>query len=103
MGLLRCCGPNAAHRGLAELEALGVVRTVVTQNVDGLHTAGGSKDVVELHGSETRGICMACTCRKTTPYDDVFRSLGWIDEDGMTTSAAPDLPPKRDRKIGGIY
>ena len=56
--VLKHCGPNAAHVALAGLEAAGVVKTVVTQNVDGLHIAAGSQDVIELHGSETRGICM---------------------------------------------
>jgi NAD-dependent deacetylase sirtuin 4 len=43
--------PNAAHHALAELEECGVVRGVITQNVDGLHHAAGSRRVVELHGS----------------------------------------------------
>ncbi len=53
-------GPNAAHRKLAELESLGKVRAVVTQNIDGLHQAAGSKVVLELHGSVLRNYCEKC-------------------------------------------
>ena len=52
--------PNPAHRALAELEARGLVQTVVTQNVDRLHAAAGSRDVVEVHGSIGRAVCLAC-------------------------------------------
>jgi len=52
--------PNAGHRALAELEAAGLVEAVVTQNVDGLHQAGGSRDVVEVHGSIRDAVCLAC-------------------------------------------
>lgn len=53
--------PNAAHRKLAQLEAAGKLRAVVTQNIDGLHQAAGSKNVVELHGSVHRNHCLKCT------------------------------------------
>lgn len=46
--------PNAAHRKLAELEKQGKLRAVITQNIDGLHQAAGSKVVLELHGSVLR-------------------------------------------------
>lgn len=52
--------PNAAHKKLAELEAAGRLSAVVTQNIDGLHQAGGSKRVYELHGSVHRNICQKC-------------------------------------------
>src|SRR3954468_5141390 len=52
--------PNRAHRALADLEARGLVEAVVTQNVDRLHEAAGSRDVVEVHGSIGRGVCLAC-------------------------------------------
>ena len=52
--------PNAAHKKLAELEAKGKDITVVTQNIDGLHTEAGSKKVYELHGSVLRNYCMKC-------------------------------------------
>ena len=52
--------PNAAHKKLAELERAGKVRAVVTQNIDGLHQAAGSKTVLELHGSVLRNYCEKC-------------------------------------------
>lgn len=52
--------PNAAHRKLAELEAAGKLKAVVTQNIDGLHQAAGSKKVLELHGSVLRNYCQNC-------------------------------------------
>ena len=54
--------PNEGHRALAELERRGLVRAVVTQNIDGLHERAGSQDVVEVHGS----IRAASTCRWPT-------------------------------------
>ena len=52
--------PNAAHLKLAELEAVGKLRAVITQNIDGLHQAAGSKCVYELHGSVLRNYCEEC-------------------------------------------
>ena len=52
--------PNAAHLKLAELEAQGKLTAVVTQNIDGLHQAAGSKKVYELHGSVLRNYCTKC-------------------------------------------
>ena len=52
--------PNAAHLKLAELEQAGKLTAVVTQNIDGLHTKAGSKQVYELHGSVWRNHCMRC-------------------------------------------
>ena len=52
--------PNAAHRKLAELEQAGKLTAVVTQNIDGLHQAAGSRCVYELHGSIHRNYCMDC-------------------------------------------
>ena len=52
--------PNAAHKALAKLEQQGKVRAVITQNIDGLHQAAGSKEVLELHGSVHRNYCTRC-------------------------------------------
>ncbi len=52
--------PNACHMALAELEKMGKLKAVVTQNIDGLHQAAGSKIVYELHGSVLRNYCMSC-------------------------------------------
>ena len=52
--------PNAAHKKLAELEAAGKLCAVITQNIDGLHQAAGSRNVLELHGSAHRNLCRRC-------------------------------------------
>lgn len=52
--------PNAAHIKLAELEASGKLMAVITQNIDGLHQAAGSRKVLELHGSVHRNYCLKC-------------------------------------------
>ena len=52
--------PNPAHKKLAELEAAGKLSAVITQNIDGLHQAAGSKNVLELHGSIHRNYCQRC-------------------------------------------
>lgn len=61
--------PNAAHRRLAELEREGKLRAVITQNIDGLHQAAGSKRVIELHGSIHR--CRCAKCGKPCPEEIV--------------------------------
>lgn len=58
--LILDAAPNAAHKKLAELEASGKLKAVVTQNIDGLHQAAGSKNVFELHGSVHRNYCTKC-------------------------------------------
>jgi NAD-dependent protein deacetylase/lipoamidase len=60
---LRDKRPNAAHEALAELERRGLLRGVVTQNIDRLHRAAGSREVVEVHGSIERSVCLACDTR----------------------------------------
>lgn len=52
--------PNAAHKALARLEAAGKLKAVITQNIDGLHQAAGSREVLELHGSVHRNYCTRC-------------------------------------------
>lgn len=58
--LITNAAPNAAHLRLAELEQQGKLKAVITQNIDGLHQAAGSKNVLELHGSVLRNYCMKC-------------------------------------------
>jgi len=55
--------PNAAHIGLAELEEMGMLRSVITQNVDNLHQEAGSKDVIEYHGNSRSLTCLWCNRR----------------------------------------
>lgn len=66
--------PNRAHLRLAELEREGKLRAVVTQNIDGLHQAAGSKNVLELHGSIQRAYCSRC--RRAYPAELMNRGEG---------------------------
>lgn len=66
--------PNAAHRKLAELEAAGKLSAVITQNIDGLHQAAGSKNVLELHGTTHRNYCIRC--RKEYSLDYMLHTEG---------------------------
>jgi NAD-dependent SIR2 family protein deacetylase len=53
-------GPNDGHRAVADLQRLGLVRAIITQNVDGLHQLAGARDVLELHGNLARARCLDC-------------------------------------------
>ena len=66
--------PNAAHRALAKLEAQGKLRAVITQNIDGLHQAAGSREVLELHGSVHRNYCTRCG--ESYSLDDILKMDG---------------------------
>ena len=52
--------PNPAHIKLAQLEKIGKIKAIITQNIDGLHQMAGSKNVLELHGSVHRNYCISC-------------------------------------------
>jgi NAD-dependent protein deacetylase/lipoamidase len=70
---LKDAEPNAAHYALAELERRSLVETVVTQNIDLLHSRAGSRDVVEVHGSIRSAQCLSCLW--TEPADAVLAQL----------------------------
>lgn len=80
--------PNAAHKKLAELEACGKLAAVVTQNIDGLHGAAGSKNVIELHGSVHRNYCTKCG--KFYPLSAITESAG-IPKCGCGGTIKPDV------------
>lgn len=63
--------PNTAHQALAQLERLGLVEQLVTQNVDNLHQAAGSEQVVDLHGNLQRVICLQCGAKTTRAEQQV--------------------------------
>ena len=80
--------PNRAHVRIAELEAEGRLRAVVTQNIDGLHQAAGSKNVLELHGSILRAYCSRC--RK--PFDaDKMNHGEWLPRCSCGGIIRPDI------------
>ena len=59
--------PNPAHRALVEMERMGIVRQVITQNIDGLHRKAGSQSVIEIHGSLREITCQHCNKIYTAP------------------------------------
>ena len=62
-GLLIKAEPNKAHIGLGELERMGLLHAIITQNVDNLHQAGGAKNVIEYHGNASTLTCLSCKRR----------------------------------------
>lgn len=71
--MLRKVKPNKGHLALAEIEKIGNLKTVITQNIDGLHQEAGSSSVVELHGTTRVIYCMKCSQEYT--MDEVFSIL----------------------------
>jgi NAD-dependent SIR2 family protein deacetylase len=72
--------PNSGHRAVAELERRGLLSGIITQNVDGLHQAGGARHVIELHGALSRVRCLSCGERSSrTELDRRLRAAnpGW--------------------------
>ena len=63
--------PNDAHKGLARLEEMGKLETIITQNVDGLHQAAGNSDVIEFHGTFAWQRCMDCSQKYETRKVDI--------------------------------
>ena len=61
--------PNPGHKALAELEKMGKVKAVITQNIDNLHQEGGSKKVLELHGTLKDWYCLKCGKRANRKFD----------------------------------
>lgn len=82
--------PNRAHEALATLETLGRLSMLVTQNVDGLHTRAGHRDVIDLHGRIDRVICLACAT--VLPRAAVQSMLAETHPEWttITAGAAPD-------------
>lgn len=83
-GIIDKARPNDAHKGLARLEDLGILTTIITQNVDGLHQMAGNTDVIEFHGNFAWQRCLDCGNRCETAKIDVTR-----------------IPPRCE--CGGIY
>jgi NAD-dependent SIR2 family protein deacetylase len=82
--------PNAAHRALASLEERGLVSALLTQNVDSLHRAAGSRRVIELHGALADVICLSCDAREDRASVQrrlLERNPGYL---GVVAELAPD-------------
>ena len=87
--------PNAGHRSVARLQQLAVVDGIITQNVDGLHQAGGAHGVVELHGNLARIACLDCGSRY--PRDEHSARLTAANPD--FTAAAARINPDGDVEL----
>ena len=90
LGDLEKAMPNSGHYALAELEKLGILKCVITQNVDGLHEKAGTKNVLEYHGSVLKLRCTACTSRFSRDEFDLEK-----------LRRENELPP-RCPKCGGV-
>jgi NAD-dependent SIR2 family protein deacetylase len=87
---IRGAAPNRGHRAVAELERLGMVSGIITQNVDGLHQAAGAQEVVDLHGSLARVVCLGCS--QLTSREALDRRLRQAnpDWDAQVSALNPD-------------
>jgi NAD-dependent deacetylase len=88
--------PNRAHEALAELERRGLIEGVITQNIDRLHRAAGSENVIEMHGSIETSSCLECGA--AFGLDEVD---GIFDERGVAICSACDGPVKPDVVLFG--
>ena len=89
--------PNAGHLAVAELQRRGLLAGIITQNVDGLHQAAGARDVIELHGSLARVICLRCGARTARlRLDERLRAAnaGWA-------ARAAEITPDGDAVLDG--
>jgi NAD-dependent SIR2 family protein deacetylase len=89
-GRMRTAEPNATHHQLAELERDGRLAGLITQNVDGLHTRAGHRDLVELHGRIDQVICLEC--REVSPRAELHARLTTMNPgyDQREAESAPD-------------
>nr|WP_315249909.1 NAD-dependent protein deacetylase [uncultured Duganella sp.] len=84
--------PNAGHRALAALEAQGRIHAIVTQNVDGLHTAAGSRKLIELHGNIHGVLCL--DCRMVHPRNEIQNWLLAANPAFVPTGPAGEVVPE---------
>ena len=84
--IMRTAAPNDGHRAVAALESEGLVDAVVTQNVDGLHQAAGSRAVVDLHGRLDRVTCLSCGALRRR--DEIDERLAVVNREWRTTVLA---------------
>jgi NAD-dependent deacetylase len=88
--------PNGAHEALAELERRGLIEGVITQNIDRLHRAAGSREVVEVHGSIETSTCRGCATSYAIEEVDAL-----FDDDGVAICDACGAPVKPDVVLFG--
>jgi NAD-dependent SIR2 family protein deacetylase len=90
---------NAGHRALADLEAGGAVSALITQNVDGLHSAAGSRRVVDLHGRIAEVVCL--DCREVSGRDELHERLDALNP-GFGAGTAVDVAPDGDALLDAV-
>ena len=95
---MRAACPNRTHHAIAALEESGRATCVLTQNVDGLHQAAGSHDVIELHGALSRVVCLDCLGR--SPRDELQEQLRRLNPGWPVWSA--DYAPDGDAELGDV-
>lgn len=96
-GRMKRAVPNPGHRALAALESAGAVRLLVTQNVDGLHEAAGSRAVCALHGRIADVVCLSC--RSGTSRAALHERMGRLNPGFAETHAASDVRPDGDVEL----
>jgi NAD-dependent deacetylase len=83
--------PNRAHLALAELEKMGKLKCLVTQNIDGLHQDAGNSNVIELHGTNRKAVCLGCG--KTWPIEEIQERLEAGDLDPLCNECKGYIKP----------
>ncbi|MDY6850585.1 MAG: NAD-dependent deacylase [Thermodesulfobacteriota bacterium] len=87
--------PNPSHYGLAELEKMGILKSVVTQNVDDFHSIAGNTKVFEVHGNLYRFKCMACGSTQKHSRDDILSGVtSALDAEPFTVDGLLSALPK---------
>jgi NAD-dependent SIR2 family protein deacetylase len=89
--------PNSGHQAVGRLERAGLLSGVVTQNVDGLHQAGGARGVIELHGGLDRVICLAC--RAISPRHELDERLAEANPQAREAQASGPVKPDGDVEL----
>ncbi|MFC4942204.1 NAD-dependent protein deacetylase [Pseudonocardia sp. GCM10023141] len=99
-GRMAFADPNQGHRAIAELERTGVLSGLITQNVDGLHSAAGSRAVIDLHGRIADVVCLGCSRRG--PRVELQQRLDALNP-GFAESAGPALTaPDGDAELESV-
>lgn len=93
---VRQAAPNAGHGALVALERAGVLTGLITQNVDGLHTAAGSRSLIDLHGRIADVVCLGC--RAVTPRAALQERLAALNP-GFAEQAGADVRPDGDAEL----
>lgn len=82
--------PNPGHLALAELEQMGILKTVITQNIDNLHSEAGNTNVIEVHGNVYRLACLSCGAKMYLKRDELF-GMGWEMVELMRNNDLPGI------------